>query len=88
MDDALIRIMHGAELADSLSASRRKRIDLVCKGEGIRVDGAYWSAAGTRATRHSVMLGWPSILDSESALTDAIRLMDDQLTAHWRADGE
>jgi len=88
MDDVIVRMIHAAELADSLSASRRKSIRLVVCSAGIRLEGQYFSAAGVRSAGHSVLLGWPSVLDSEQALTEAIRLLDDQLTARWREDGE
>lgn len=88
MDDSLIRMISCAETAANLSASRRKRVSLVIEPEGVRVKGEYFNTALQLAAEHSLIVGWPSILDSETALPAAIELIDDRLTERWRKDGE
>jgi hypothetical protein len=80
-------LIEAAKLAEDFSASRHKQIDLLLLERGVLVKGQFLDAEGTVLYEYKFQVEWPQIWQSrKSILCDAIRLIDEELTAHWRAE--
>lgn len=78
-------LIRAATLAESLSASRRKKIELQITSKGIRIRGAIHDEGGRREIHNSsIIVRWQDVFDrTDDPLRAAIEAIDAQLVKIW-----